>query len=113
MGKLLIILLFVFIFWPLIKIFWKLFTQARRINKFMNDPSSFFTGAASGNEGGRTRHESQQRRDKKFTQDVGEYVDFTDVSCNVGGDSCKSTEVEYKKEEQITDIDWVDINEKK
>lgn len=113
MGTLLIILLFVFIFWPLIKAFWRLFTQARRINKFMNDPSSFFTGFNGAENNERTASGQRQKRDKKFTRDMGEYVEFTDVACNVDSAPDETTEVKYKKEEQVSDIDWVDIDERK
>ena len=114
MGKLLIILLFVFIFWPLIKAIWRLFTQARRINKFMNDQSSFFTGFNGSGGGERHSTGQKQKHGKKFTRDMGEYVDFTDVACNVGDSSAKSPEMNnYRKEEQVTDIDWVDIEEEK
>lgn len=83
--------------------------QAHRINKFMNDPSSFFTGF---NSGGQTSKTSKTpRRNKKFTREEGEYVEFTDISCKVRDDD--TGEVTYRKEEQITDIEWVDIEEEK
>lgn len=97
-----------FIFWPLLKVIWRIAVQAHRINRFMRDPSSFFTGNDSGNARKKKSKEEKPQRSKKFGKDVGEYVDFTDVSCNVGDNA---TEVAYVKEEQVTDIEWVDIEE--
>lgn len=103
MGTLLIILIFGFIFY-------KIFSYMNRVRRFMNDPMSFFTGA--GEASSRRRHQDEPaKRSKKFTGDVGEYVEFTDVACNT--EDSAHAEVEYRVEEQVTDIEWVDIEEKK
>lgn len=102
MGHLLIILIFGFIFY-------KIYKYVRRLQRFMDDPMSFFTGASNNR---RTYEPEPKVRSKKFSGDDGEYVEFTDVACDVKEKS--STEnVSYRVEEQITDIEWVDIEEEK
>lgn len=112
MASLIILIIIVIILWPLIKVFWSVFSQARRINRFMKDPMSAFTGGAAPG-GGEQRRESSprpRRRKKKIARDVGEYVDYVEVSrTETTATSDGESKVKYRTEEQVTDIKWTDL----
>ena len=81
------------------------------MNKFMNAPSSFFSGFKTEGQTSKDEKAKASRRSKKFSREDGEYVEFTDIACKVKDE--QSGEVVYSREEQVTDIEWVDIEEEK
>lgn len=111
MISLILLIIILIILWPLIKFFWSVFSQARRINRFMKDPMSAFSGGTAQDNDAQRRntHTQPRRHKKKIGRDVGEYVDYveldpTEASASVSGDNVK-----YRTEEQVSDIKWTDI----
>ena len=107
MFYLLILLLLAFVFVPLIKAFWSLFSQVRRVRKFMNDPTGYYRQAAQDAYGPATPKQPK-RRGKKIARDEGEYIDFTEIKTTTQSSSSTSG-TSFRQEEQITDIEWEDI----
>lgn len=106
MTYLLILILFAVIFVPLAKALWAIFSQVRKVRQFMNDPTSYFRGAyGAADNNGRSK-----KKKKKFEPNEGEYIEFTEISCNTTTQSADgSTTTSYTREEQVTDIEWEDI----
>ncbi|MDE7152930.1 MAG: hypothetical protein K2O00_00625 [Muribaculaceae bacterium] len=108
MWALLIILFIigVIIIYPLLKVALSIRRQYREINRIMNG------GAPKGS--GRNRRKPEPPKPpvkkKKIDGSVGEYVEFEELrvetSVHETGDS---TTVEYKVEQQITDVEFEDL----
>ena len=111
MVSLIILIVILIILWPLIKVFWSVFSQARRINRFMKDPMSAFSGGAAQDSGTYRRNTRTQpgRHKKKIGRDVGEYVDYVELEQTETSASTTGDNVKYRTEEQVTDIKWTDI----
>lgn len=50
---------------------------------------------------------SRNKRRKKIPENEGEYVNFTEIK--VTEEASSQTEVKFKTEEQVTDVEWEDI----
>lgn len=62
--------------------------------------SSFFSGSES--------KAKPRRRGKKIPSDVGEYVEFEEISASYESQSADGSR--FKAEEQIVDVKWKDLN---
>ena len=119
MLSLLLIFLIVFILWPLIRIGWQIWSNMRQWKRFMADPEAEMRRRAAQSRTGYNpfgafygnREEKPARRGKKISRDVGEYVAFTEVELTETEKSerDKTATTDFKKEEQITDVKWVDL----
>jgi hypothetical protein len=112
MLSILLILLIVFILWPLIRNAWRIWSQIRSMRRFMADPEGEIRRRAA-----RAGHSAppppRAPRKKKINRDVGEYVDFTEVELSAeertAAENRTASSPRIKTEEQISDIKWVDI----
>lgn len=114
MLSFLLILLLVFILWPVITTGWRLWSQMRSMRRFMADPEGEMRRRAA--RAARNSASSQPRparKKKKINRDVGEYIDFTEVEISdeerARADAQSRASANIKPEEQISDIKWVDI----
>ena len=125
-----IILLIIFVLWPLLTAGWKIFRQFRMMRRFMNDPMGemrrqaerqnrerrdtsagnpfgfWFGGSDDGPEEPR-----KERRGKKIPRDIGEHIPFTEI--RVSEVELKAyfarTATYVRTENQVTDIKWTDL----
>lgn len=110
-----IFLLIVFILWPVLKLGWRIWMQMRQVRRFMADPEGEMRRQAAKQArrqgAGRYSQAPQpQPKKKKITRDVGEYVEYTEVEVSEEErNSAETDTASFKKEEQISDIKWVDI----
>lgn len=104
MLSFLLIILLVFVLWPLVTGMWRIWAQVRSMRRFMADPE----GEMRRRSGSRADANAQTPKKKKIARDVGEYVEFTEVesSYNNNTDGAPSS---FIHEEQVTDVKWVDI----
>lgn len=81
----------------------------------MNDP--FGAGKHATGYGQGSYHTSQQghkrRPRKKIDPDVGEYVAFTEVEGASGQSESYRTATSVRVEQQVVDVEWEDIPEKR
>lgn len=123
-----LIFIILFVLLPLGVAAYRIWDYRRRMQRFMNDPAGAMADemrrqqSKAGNRSKKKSRniftdffgfgdsEEEQIRKKKIPEDVGEYVNFTEVSANdtqtTGSDG---THTEYKTEEQISDAEWEDI----
>ncbi len=103
---------------PCLYLGYKIWRVYRKWNQFRRDPLGFFMdqaqkaaeeqAKAASKNSGKKGFQRPARRKKKIDRDLGEYVEFTEItsySQTVYSDS-KAT---YRVEEQIQDIKWEDI----
>lgn len=99
--SLIFLLLFVFVFWPLIKFGWKIF----RFNQEISDQNKRARQTRQ-----QARQQQKPEKKKKIDPNVGEYVAFTEVEVSEESTHNSAGSTSYvKTEEQITDISWEDI----
>ena len=118
-----VLLILGFIFWPLIKAAYRIWSQMRSMQRFMNDPLGEMQRRAQRQQNQQARQARRQAtsdpaayeqggriRKKKIPSDVGEYVAFTEIE----GKPSPSYEAPDNtvREQQIEDIEWEDINQK-
>ncbi len=115
MFGLLILLLILFLLWPLIKVLWRTYVQVNRMRRFMADPAGEMRRQAEKAARNRSKTSSATpsapRKEKKIPRDVGEYISYTEIEVSEEqrrADGQRQS-VSYTEEEQITDIKWVDI----
>lgn len=107
--KILIILLLAYLLWPLIKGLLYVRDVQRNVREAFGQASR-----GSGNRG-RQQESSPGRRGKKIDKDVGEYVEFEDItesSSSGYSDTIKDVDVKqhnFCSESQISDAEWEDI----
>lgn len=93
---------------------WRVWSQMRSFQRFVNDPEGEMRRAAGRNRGTRSAAQPGQprRRGKKIPRDVGEYVQYTEIEVSES-ERARSAEnassARTVKEEQVTDIKWVDL----
>lgn len=130
MLSFLLLVIVVFVLWPLLVAGWKIFRQVRTMHRFMNDPmgemrrqaerqnrrrsdgasgnpfASWFTSRASDGDSPGPR-----RRGKKIPRDIGEYISFTEIKLSEQELKAyfERTATRVRGEEQITDIRWTDL----
>lgn len=108
-GFLLLILL-IFIFLPLFKIGWQVWSNMRRMRRFMSDPQEYFRRQQQAQGGSAHPQQKARRKAKKIDRDTGEYIGFEEVEVSREERAAdRNHTVNYKEESQITDIDWEDI----
>lgn len=103
---LLIFLIFI-LYWFVIRPYLRVRKVMRNAQRQAND----FFGGAGAPFGGRTRKAQRQnpsprRHRKKIGSDVGEYIEFEEIS---SATTYTYTETKYETEEQISDADWEEI----
>lgn len=127
----LLLILVIFVLWPLLVAGWKIFRQVRMMRRFMNDPMAEMRRQAqqqnrtrasrnsdSGNPfgfwfGGNDDAQETYKapRGKKIPKDTGEYIPFTEI--NISEQELKAyfarTATYVRAEEQVTDIKWTDL----
>ncbi len=112
----LLFLLIVFIVIPVGSAMLKIWQMHRRVNQFMRDPFGM-GGTASGRDPRGTRRQEPRhprRTHKKIDPDVGEYVAFTEVETSSKTDTYTSgSTTSVRTEQQIVDVEWEDIPDKK
>lgn len=100
--SLVILLLFVFVFWPLIKFGWKIF----RFNQEISDQNK---RARQARQQARQQQQKSEKK-KKIDPNVGEYVAFTEIDVTEeSAQTSGNSRTTVRAEEQITDITWEDI----
>lgn len=104
-------LFIIFIVWCLLHPIIRVWTTVRQAQKQAND---FFSAASGGTrQSGSRRKEnrSQQRRRprKKIDPNVGEYVEFEEISVYSSTNTYQEREVKFTPEQQIEDAEWEDI----
>lgn len=129
MLSFLLLLLIIFVLWPILTAGWRIFRQFRMMRRFMNDPMGemrrqaerqnrdrrdtsagnpfgFWFGGSDGPEEPR-----KERRSKKIPRDIGEYIPFTEI--RISEQELKAyfarTATYVGKENQVTDIKWTDL----
>lgn len=108
-----VVLFLILFFWFLIRPIFRLWLTVRHAQKQAND----FFRSASGNESTdynrdyRSRQSRNRRRSgKKIDPNVGEYVDFEEVSVyNHTSSTDTVKDVKFTPESQIEDAEWEDI----
>ncbi len=92
---------------------WRIFMQMRRMQRFMADPEGEMRrqAAKARAAAGGAAKPKPARRGKKIPRDVGEYVSYTEIEVTEEERRASSdrSQTSFKKEEQVTDIKWVDI----
>ena len=114
------VLLIIIIFYLLRNLIARLFPHfvmwlmKRQLKKQMGD--AFAGGQQGGRRGspfGGTPYSDQPQQRKKgkiFGKDVGEYVEFEEVSVYQSSDGQQTeTHIKYKEESQISDADWEEV----
>ena len=122
MLSLLLILLLIFVLWPLVRTAWRIWQQMRSVRRFMADPEAEIRRQAERQARARARYSGdtysrttesprRRRRKKKIPRDVGEYVTFTEVEITETERRQRDSQTppRFTAEEQVTDIKWVDI----
>ncbi|MCH5221923.1 MAG: hypothetical protein J1F05_06355 [Muribaculaceae bacterium] len=106
-----LIIILLFILWPVLRTGWK-------IHRFMSDPVAEMRRQAEKRqkeykEQYASNDEYQQRPHKKIDADVGEYVTFTEIEISEEErqNRAQQSDKDFRREEQISDAKWVDINE--
>ncbi len=108
--ELIIILLIIFIVWPLVKAVWAIMRQVRQVRNFMNNPGDYFRNATGQNQNAtddRYSAHAQTKKKKKISKNMGEYVDFEEI--NKPDDSADSANIHFRTEEQVSDAKWEDV----
>ncbi len=102
------LLILFFIIWPLVKVLIALYAVKKRTKK------SF--GAFGGFSRGQKRQTAwsrfQRKNKKKISRDIGEYVEFEEISATASEDASHDDGMKNEKyavEQQIVDAEWVDI----
>lgn len=113
MIKFFIILLFVFLIWPIVKLIYYLYSTHRYVRKQQEAIRDAFTRAYEGTTA-EQRHNSEaapsRRRKKVFAKTDGEYVEFEEIACDVSDRYTSTTDgTTYIREEQISDAEWTEI----
>jgi FtsZ-interacting cell division protein ZipA len=110
----LLILLIIFILWPIVKLVWR-FNQARSQAQKMYD--QFYRQQQSQTDDYQQSGESETRR-KRFDSSMGEYVDYEEIQDD-SSSSQQSTQPSQPSDEtprhsrfdepQVSDAEWEDI----
>ncbi|MCH5219250.1 MAG: hypothetical protein J1F20_01675 [Muribaculaceae bacterium] len=112
---LLILVLVVWLLLPVIKVFWQLHKMRRNPKSFLDNLFGNF--GAEGTRPKEERHQQQPKKGPKIPDDVGEYVQFEEVDVKVEEsqyvNNDGSTTTRFKVEEQIVDVEWEDLPDKK
>ena len=108
----LLLLLLIFILLPVFKIGWQIWSNMRRMRRFMADPQEFFRqqqGKAASAQ--RPHAHAPRRKAKKIDRDTGEYVRFEEVEVSEQelADAQNRRTVSYITESQVTDIEWEEV----
>lgn len=109
MAYILLFLLIVIVA-PLVSGIFKIWSFRRNVRRFMEDP--FGQGASNGGRTWNRRREPERPapRKKKIPRDVGEYVAFTEYESHTVYEEA-ATGRRVRTESQITDVEWVDIEQ--
>ena len=104
-------LFIIFIAWFLLRPIIRVWTTVRRAQKQAND---FFNAASgdtrqSGNRRRETRSQQRRRPQKKIDPNIGEYVEFEEISVYSDANTYQQHEVKFSPEQQIEDAEWEDI----
>ncbi|MFG6386117.1 MAG: DUF4834 family protein [Muribaculaceae bacterium] len=112
MGTFILLLVIFFIIIPLGKALWRGYQfhkQWKKATRSMRDAFNQSTRQQSAGAGSQ-KSQSSRFKKKKINPDVGEYVVFEEISCNVGQSSAEtSSETRYSSESQVEDAVWEDI----
>lgn len=105
-SLLLLVILFVFVIWPMVKGLIAINRARRSARQFFNQ---FRQGAGDPNGGYRRAAEEQPRPKsrKKINPDDGEFVAFEDIPGDSSSQGSRNVKVEI--EQQIVDVEWEDI----
>ncbi len=113
MFKIVIILLFAFLIWPIVKLIYYLFSAHRYVRKQQEAFRDAYSRAYGEQSGGRrygTGPTPSRQRKKVFSKSDGEYVDFEEISCDVADRYASATDgATYIREDQISDAEWTEI----
>ncbi len=112
MLSLILLFLFFFVVWPLLKLGWRIWQHTRMMNRFMADPDGEMRRQAGfNNEEHYAGHHQHRRRSKKIPRDVGEYVAFKEIEISEEELHKRESQTppHVKVEDQVSDTKWVDI----
>lgn len=112
MGTFILLLVIFFIIIPLGKIIWRGYLfhrQWKKATRGMRDAFNQSTRQQS-DDSGPQKSRSSRFKKKKINPDVGEYVVFEEIACNVSQSTDDTaSETRYSSESQIEDAVWEDI----
>lgn len=110
---LVLILLFIFIIWPVIRVAWtvhKLRSQARKAYEQMYQQA---TGQSGRQASGQPRKAGWSRPEppvKKIHREDGEFVSFEEITVSAYGKEPRETpRADIKPDQQIEDADWEEV----
>lgn len=99
--------------WQLIKIVTAGYRFTRQYRRAVNDMRQAFGGYGPATSQQRQQPSQPPKKEKKISRDVGEYVDFEEVSVSVKEKYADGSTAEYTKtEQQIVDVTWEDLPKK-
>ncbi len=112
MGTFILIIIFVFVIWPIIRVAWavhKLRSNARKAYEQMYQQASQQQGGKQQRKGGWSVPNADS--DKKIKREDGEYVSFEEISSPEPQKPVQSTSYKssVKTEQQIEDADWEEL----
>lgn len=111
-----LLLIIFFILWPVLRTGWRIWSQMRSMRRFMADPMAEMNRHARQQRQRQGYSSGQQsprpaKKKKKIARDVGEYVEYTEIEVSQQQHEADSrgSQTKFRREEQISDISWVDI----
>lgn len=105
-GFLFLVLLFV-VLWPALKVGFRLWLLRRKFRRAYEQAADQAQSQRQGyRQQARNRYGSRPRRGKRIPADVGEYIDFEVISTVPDP---PGPEVKFKRQEQISDAEWEEI----
>lgn len=106
---LLIFFLIYFIVWPLVRTSMRVRSAMHQMRDMADQASRQTAGTDSRRNGNSSNAAgSRKYRTKKIDPNIGEYVDFEEISGERSSDPDGNT-AGYRTEQQIADAEWVDI----
>lgn len=106
---LIFIIIILVVVWPVIKVAMTVKNYQRKVRDAFRQATGQQSGSSEPGErrGGWSR---APRVKKKITHDVGEYVEWEEITTStVAEDQAGNTYTSFRREEQVTDVEWEDI----
>lgn len=107
----LLFLFIVFVVIPIASALYKIWQLRMRVNDFVRDP--FGTGRKDSQRRTATGPQQPAPHRKKIDPSVGEYVAFTEIEVTETTTSQNNTTTNVRVEQQVVDVEWEDIPDKK
>ena len=113
MGTIILILFIIFVVWPLCKLIWRGYQVHQQWKKATEGMRDAFNQSRQPGSNGQRQQGAKRGRKKKIDPNVGEYVAFEEISCNVNSQSTTdaSGQTHTRTESQVEDAVWEEIKE--